>query len=635
MSGVRVTNGSTSDAANDYSQTNFPYMGIVPTEKFKTELFPHQAETVEWMLYRESIPYENVRGGLVASQMGLGKTLSSLACVVLAGGSTLMIVPAQLVYVWEGEIQRHFTDLSYFVYHGPMRKKKFEKYRLEKGDPLIIIMSYQSVVGDIDDEGGPLQNMDFYRIIFDECHYIKNHNTEVFKAVSRIRSQVKWFLSGTPIMNKIHEMYPYLKLLNYAKIRSIPQMLQRGRNGYVINNGYYGYGNSPEEVTRNQYVQMQQLLKNICIRRTKDILNLPKKDYIDSYVRMNGVEWEFYDTLKTYCRIRVKKLMRNIRKVNQSMLLPAEQNRMRVIILQSMLSLIFHLRLACCDPLLVIDKIPRTRDLSVAKATEELKGRNEGNGGNDEGMERKFADCTTCYNNEATVRNKKCGHMGCRDCWKKLSKMEPMRCFTCFEETDVIDLEEMETEIIKDTKSSHDDRILHRSSKTRAVLDIIKRELGKGKKVCVVSQWTTYLDRLIMQFKCENRDVTYVKLDGKTAPIKRQKMVNEFQEKEEMRVCFASLGSSAEGITLHSACTMVICDVYWNKAKISQVSDRIHRIGQKRDVIVYCMYVEDSIEMKMKELVDRKDAICKVVVDCMAVTRYNESFLARVVKLME
>ena len=87
----------------------------------------------------------------------------------------------------------------------------------------------------------------------------------------------------------------------------------------------------------------------------------------------------------------------------------------------------------------------------------------------------------------------------------------------------------------------------------------------------MISQWTTYLDLLISQFKCENRDVKFVKLDGRTIPVKRQKTVDEFQADDDIKVCFASLGSTAEGITLHSACSMVICDVYWNKAKISQI----------------------------------------------------------------
>jgi SNF2 family DNA or RNA helicase len=605
----------------DYAQLDFPYKGISFNENFVSALFPHQEQTVEWMLYREQIPYDGVRGGFVFSEMGLGKTASSIATIVLAGGSTLVVVPAQLVYVWEGEINRHFVNIKYFVYHGPNRKKKFERYMLKnEGFPLIMIMSYNSVLSDIDDEGGPLRNMDFTRIIFDECHYVKNVNTETFKAVSRIKGRIKWFLSGTPIMNKIHEMYPYLKMLNYTRIRMVPQTFVRV--------GRFAPWGSDNEVTRNQYVQMQNLLQQIAIRRTKDILNLPKKTYNDVYITMEKVERSFYEVLRAYSEKRVRHLMKNIRRINGSALPPAVQNRLRVIILQNMLSLLFYLRIACCDPLLVIDKIPRTRNMDVVAATEELRKEVALEGKNE-------FDCPVCYNNVASVRNNQCGHKACKDCWKRLSRMDPMRCFTCLEETEIIYLVQEEVKDGKLMKECHDKRIFHRSSKTKNVMDLIKQELEKGHKVCVVSQWTTYLDLLMGQFKISHRDVPFVKLDGRTVPMKRQKIVDQFQDDEGIKVCFASLGSSAEGITLHAACTMIICDVYWNKAKISQVSDRIHRIGQKKDVTIHCMYMKDSIEMRLKELVDKKDAVCKIVVDCVPITRFNDTFMNRVISLLK
>lgn len=608
----------------DYSQSAFPYAGLQLNTKFKSSLFPHQSQAVEWMLYREQIPHDNIRGGMLLDEMGLGKSLTALSNVVLSGGLTLIIVPAQLVYVWESEIKRHFEDILYFVYHGPMRKKRFERYRLKGQDPTIIIMSYQSVVVDIEDEGGPLWNMDFHRIVFDECHYIKNQNTEIFKSVTRIRSNVKWFLSGTPIMNKIHEMYPYLKLLRYKHIKSIPQSARFGGR-----NGYYG-DQKDDAVDSTKYAAMQNLLRTIAIRRTKSILNLPTKSYSNVYIDLSPEEREFYQALTAYSRHRVKKLMRNMKRVRGSQLLPPVQNRLRVIILQCMLSLIFHLRIACCDPLLVIDKIPRTRDLDVKAAIRELKKESV-----DEPLDGRFQDCPVCYNDEATVTNVRCGHVACRNCWKRLSKMNPMMCFSCLDETDTIHLVDRTPQKKDILKQSHDERVFYRSSKTSAVMNLICRELSAGNKVVVISQWTTYLDVVISQFRKENKDVKYIRLDGKTIPVKRQKTVDEFQEQQDIKVCFASLGSSAEGITLHSACTMIICDVYWNQAKISQVSDRIHRIGQKNDVVVHCLFVKDSIEIRLKELVDRKDMVCKVVVDCAPISRYVESWLTRMIKLVD
>jgi len=291
--------------------------------------------------------------------------------------------------------------------------------------------------------------------------------------------------------------------------------------------------------------------------------------------------------------------------------------------------------MACCDSLLVIDKIPKTQGLDLHRAVETLLKREEEMDVNSIGFVLGL-DCPVCYNDKAWVINKQCGHVACKGCWLKLARMEPMRCFVCLEETDLTQLEDKTEDNMVEAKKSHDDRILHRSSKTKEMLRILGDELSKGNKVIIVSQWTSYLEVLIQHYKCSvHRDVSFVKLDGKTDPMKRQKIVDEFQANDDIKVCFASLTSSSEGITLHSACAMIICDAFWNQAKISQISDRIHRIGQTKDVTIHNIYVQDSIEMRLRDLVHKKDMICRVIVDCLPVTKFVDSWLTRMIKLLE
>ena len=371
----------------DYTQSHFDYQGFEIPENvnLKATLFPHQKEAVEWMMYREQIPHDSIRGGLLLDTMGLGKTLTALTCALIAGGTTLILVPAQLVYVWSAEIAAHFENISFYIYHGTNRRPKYITHRLHNTEPLIMIMSYQSLGTDIDDQDGPLNNMNFVRIIYDECHYIKNKNTATFKNVMQIKSDIKWFLSGTPIMNRVHELYPYFKLLNYKHINTVPYEQVGHMNRTVYS-----------KVRKNQYTQLQQLLKVVAIRRTKDVLlQLPTKTFVDAFINLNEFEKEFYDSLKEYSQVRIKKLMRNIRRVSQSGLPPADQNRMRIIIMQCMLHIVFHLRLACCDPLLIIDKIPRIRGMSLENSVIELKKyKNDCNHNN---------DCPVCINQIANV----------------------------------------------------------------------------------------------------------------------------------------------------------------------------------------------------------------------------------------
>lgn len=163
----------------------------------------------------------------------------------------------------------------------------------------------------------------------------------------------------------------------------------------------------------------------------------------------------------------------------------------------------------------------------------------------------------------------------------------------------------------------------------------LSHELDRGEKVIVVSQWTTYLAVLVKEFTRKHPNVSYAILTGAVAPVKRQSTIARFQNDEQDRVLFASLGSSAEGITLTAACRMIISEPYWNRAKISQMSDRIHRLGQKREVRVYCLYLEQSIEKKVLDLVEKKSESVSVILECKKVNAATEGWLNKVVRLLD
>lgn len=610
----------------NYSQSQFLYKGLPKNDKLKTQLYTYQAETVEWMIHRENTDFANIKGGLVLLDMGLGKTLCALSCSVLSGKTTLVIAPAQLVYVWQEEIKKHFFDVSFFTYYGPNRKKKFEKYLLENDVPLVMIMSFQSISSDITDTNGPLALIDFYRIIFDECHYIKNQNTVAFKTVQQIPSECKWFLSGTPIMNRVQEMYCYLKLLNYKYIRNIPQY---NRHLFRYNDG--------KPLPSHSYTGMQNLLKTIAIRKTKKILNLPEKTYNDVFINMETQERQFYNVLKLYSKQRMKKLLVNLHWISTSGLANATKGKLKMIVLQSLLSLIFHLRLVCCDTLLVIDKIPRISFMPLDDAIEKLK---------DIVLNKVSSaqDCKICFNNFGNVINTDCNHKACSDCWKKLENIDNVEnnentifCFECLENSNKNFLKTISSNDNLEHKDYHTKRVFFKSCKTTSIFQQIKKELDANNKVIIVSQWTMYLDKLILQFMYEFPEYEYVTLTGKTTPAKRQPLIEAFKQNDKIRVCFASLGSSSEGITLVGdfRVSMIFCDVFWNKAKVEQMSDRVHRIGQKFEVEIYNMFTNDTIEIKIKELVDKKDLICKVIVDCKPITKTDETHLVRMIRLLE
>lgn len=619
------------ETVDDYTQQDFPYKGLSLDERFVTQPFPYQEATIEWMVAREKAPpVDGISGGFVFHEMGLGKTFCALSCSVLAGGRTLVVCPAILTSVWVSEIARHFAGVSCYLYYGAQRKAAY----LERcgpggaGLPQIVVTAYTTVNSDIEDLNGLFNKETFHRLILDESHFIRNAKTIAFRAIDRVPAEIKWLLSGTPLPNCVSEMYPYLKLLGYRYVRNVDQLSKKAFTKRFL--------------TRTGYLNMQTLLKRVAIRRTKEILDLPERKLHNVAVEMIPEERAFYLALKSYSKERLKKLLKNLRRVSYSGLGRQLQARLRMINLQSVLSLIFHLRLACCDPGLVIDKIPRLA--GVQGLDDAAIWLADASAATD--------DCPVCHNDKATVVNTSCNHFACRSCWDKLEKMEPVAvCFECMSPMSSKHLQEMRASPASlarqarqagqdDGHDGHDgldEQVVarFRSSKTRAILKRIAHELHRGEKIIIVSQWVRYLQVIIDEFTRKHRDVSYVVLTGAVVPTKRQKIISQFQLEPEPRVMFASLGSSAEGITLTAACRMIIAEPYWNQAKTLQVSDRIHRIGQTQAVKIYCMFAEQSIEVKILELIEKKAECVSVILDCKKITGSAENWLNRVVKLLE
>ena len=132
----------------------------------------------------------------------------------------------------------------------------------------------------------------------------------------------------------------------------------------------------------------------------------------------------------------------------------------------------------------------------------------------------------------------------------------------------------------------------------------IKEILAKGHKVLIFSQFTKVLS--ILKENIESENIKYSYLDGSTSVAKRKEAIDKFQETEETSVFILSLKAGGVAINLTKADYVIIFDPWWNPAVEAQAIDRSHRIGQKRNVIVYKMVLENSIEEKMLKLQDKK-----------------------------
>lgn len=210
----------------------------------KSSLRNHQLLGAAFMRDRESgsPPY----GGFVADEMGFGKTLLALSCVIdgqaanpnSKARTTLVVAPSALLTQWLSEIEKHAEssrlkhvllyrskaslqtrdqvaelsrqDVVITSYHEIMRS-------WPKNDPPLHLCSPESKAAWFADQCknhiGVLHRVTWDRVILDEAHAIKNYLSRTSEAVCQLKAKYRWAISGTPIQNKLEEFYAFFRFI--------------------------------------------------------------------------------------------------------------------------------------------------------------------------------------------------------------------------------------------------------------------------------------------------------------------------------------------------------------------------------------------------------------------------------------
>ncbi|MEM9192925.1 MAG: DEAD/DEAH box helicase [Myxococcota bacterium] len=140
-------------------------------------------------------------GGILADDMGLGKTLQALALCVARGGDgpALVVAPTSVVDNWKAETERFAPSLQPVVYRGKGRTGRLAKL----GPHTVILSSYDVVYRDIES----LREHEFRTLVLDEAQAIKNPASKRAAAVHQLRAEFRVALTGTPIENRISELW--------------------------------------------------------------------------------------------------------------------------------------------------------------------------------------------------------------------------------------------------------------------------------------------------------------------------------------------------------------------------------------------------------------------------------------------
>lgn len=158
--------------------------------------------------------------------------------------------------------------------------------------------------------------------------------------------------------------------------------------------------------------------------------------------------------------------------------------------------------------------------------------------------------------------------------------------------------------VTKDFSSSLDPSL---SGKWELFIHLLEEARASGQKVVVFSQYLDMLD--IIERYLKQNHIGFSAVRGST--VNRKEEIRRFQEDPSAHVFVASLQAVGVGIDLTAASVVIHYDRWWNPAKENQATDRVHRIGQNKNVQVFKMVTKGTIEERIHELIERKNALVK------------------------
>ncbi len=291
----------------------------VPKSLTKT-LRPYQVEGYKWL----RLLSDTGLGGILADEMGLGKSLQIITLLVscvkeLDEQPALIVCPASLVYNWKAEFRKFAPDIEVCVLSG----LKVERDRLrEQGGYQAFVTSYDTLRQDIDD----FDAMSFSFLIIDEAQYIKNHKTKAARAVKAINADHRIALTGTPIENRLSELWSIFDFLMPGLLGPYSRFKERYEAPIV--NG--------DEICA---ARLSAKVGPFIMRRLKqDVLkDLPDKLETVVHTKLVGKQRELYDAHETRLR--------------QSLIAGSEKELAQGKI--AVLAELMKLRQLCCDPRLL------------------------------------------------------------------------------------------------------------------------------------------------------------------------------------------------------------------------------------------------------------------------------------------
>ncbi|OBT87146.1 hypothetical protein VE02_02239 [Pseudogymnoascus sp. 03VT05] len=612
-------------------------------------------------------------GGILADEMGLGKTiemmslihshksdvamklqdgeptitsvnhlprLQTFSSVERAPCTTLVVAPMSLLAQWQSEAENASKEgtLKSIVYYGNEKAVNLQSLCCAANAasaPNVIITSYGVVLSEFNqvaarngDRGthGGLFSLNFFRVILDEAHHIKNRQSKTARACYEIDAEHRWVLTGTPIVNRLEDLFSLVRFLRVEPW-----------SNFSFWKTFITVPFESKDFMRALDV-VQTVLEPLVLRRTKDmktpsgeaLVPLPRKTIEIVDVELSEAEREVYE----HIFFRAKRAF--AANVEAGTVMKAYT---------SIFAQILRLRQTCCHPILVRKQNIVADELEADEAADAVSGLGDDmdlqslierfTAETDDSADanafgahvleqiRDEADneCPICSEEpmiEQTVTG--CWHSACKKCLldyisHQVDKGDAPRCFNCREPLNTRDIfEVVKHDVDPDAPDAKPRIALQRlgsnsSAKITALISQLKslRREHPGTKSVIFSQFTSFLS--LIEPALTRAGVAFLRLDGTMAMKARAAVLKSFRDAKGFTVILLSLRAAGVGLNLTMARRVYMMDPWWSYAVEAQAIDRVHRMGQTGEVEVKRFIVRESVEERMLRIQERKKFI--------------------------
>lgn len=615
---------------------------------------------------------EPVLGGILADMMGLGKTLNILTLIVETlsearqfaaskppvgqvcnAKATLITCPKSVLSNWSQQIEAHMktNKVSCYIYHGASRTSDVEFLASHH----IVLTTYNTAGAEFAAKGRPLGAINWFRIVLDEAHQIRNAATQVSKACCDLAAQRRWAVTGTPVQNGLGDLGALIKFL-----RIKPFDEGQGWAQHII---------SPLKMGDMDVVtKLRLLVDSITLRRLKDTINLhdrrevtvpldftPKNKKI--YAPLAGGAGKQLALLSGGAKLKGKAYAHVLKSIGRLRAFCAhgldmfnDEDRQEIV---EGLNPENAIAIDLGD-----DPADEQYNFVTAKqAYETLHVLGESDADRCEKCNRKIGEKTSQIDREGALKLaddddeesssddenddtigylNPCYHIICTKCkdtyvtQSQATMTEDQRhnCPCCeayirfglfqYHRSTLRNFIEERQANVKSRRNNKGraarDTSLYEgpSEKVSALLDALRASAREyvppGEppiRSVVFTGWTTYLD--LIEIALDDNDIGYVRLDGSMSVKQRSAVLETFKSDPAVTVILVSIKAGGQGLNLTAASKVYMMEPQFNPGVEQQAIDRVHRLGQTRDVHITHYIMNDSVEQGIVKLQKRKE----------------------------